>query len=344
MTASGKRKKTLSEVGEWGLLAQLEQFYPVKNKRLVVGFGDDVAVIDPSPQQEEYLVATVDAMVEGTHFVRGEYDPYVVGRKLLAVNLSDIAAVGAIPEFFMVSIAAPKNIAVNRITTIFKGLRDEAQRYGVILVNGDTVGGNRLHLSLTLLGKKPKNEHLPLRSSARSGQFIYITGTPGDSGAGLQLLLDGEKPRRGSRLHTLLEQHLSPEPRIEEGRAVARHFSDTAMIDVSDGVYHELCLISRFSSIGCEISLEAIPLSDQLVEYCTSHHKNPLDFALYGGEDYELIFTTKTSPETVSRLFKDEGTRTPVTCIGKTTKTGKVMLLDKKGALVKPRNTTFSHF
>ena len=339
-----KRNLRVSDVGEWGLLDLLKRHYSLKDSRVVVGFGDDVAVVDPYPKAKDYLISTVDTLVEGTHFTVGDFDPVLLGKKTIAVNLSDIAAIGGIPEFYLISLAVSGNTRVETIRKIYKGLCQEARKYGVSLINGDTVRSERLVLTLTLFGRKPKKEPLALRSNARPGQKVYITGMPGESGAGLQIILEKRHERQGRSNSRLVTRHLAPTPRIKEARALVQNLDDIAMIDVSDGVMHELSLVSRFSSVGFDIEMPAIPISSALKSYCLRKKEDPLKFALFGGEDYELLFTTATSPARVARIFSENKIRTPVSCIGTVTHGNKIILRDSEGKPLALKDITFQHF
>ncbi|MCD6386071.1 thiamine-phosphate kinase [Candidatus Sumerlaeota bacterium] len=336
--------KRLSDVGEWGVLERLKKFYPLDDARLVVGFGDDAAVIDLSPEHNEYLLVTVDTLVEGTHFLPAHYDPYLLGKKALAVNLSDISAFGGIPEFFLVSLAVPGSFSLKDVNRIYKGICDEAKKYNLLLANGDLVRSKRLVISITVLGKKPKNEHLPLRSSVQVGQFVYVTGTLGDSGAGLHILQKKQLYKPRTPEWRLVQRHIAPTARVNEGRLLGSHLSDLAMIDISDGLYNELSLLSKFSGVGFDIKLANIPLSTELSEYCRARKINPYHFALYGGEDYELLFTTFASPEQVSHLFTENCLVTQLSCIGKVTAKKQIVFRDTAGRNLKVTDRTFRHF
>lgn len=337
-------RKRLSDVGEWGVLERIKKFYPVDDARVVVGFGDDAGIIDLSPELKEYLLVTVDMLVEGTHFIPGSYDPYLLGKKALAVNLSDISALGGIPEFFLVSLGVPATFPLKDVDRIYKGMCDESPKYNLLLANGDLVRCNRLVISITLIGKKPKDEPLPLRTSSRAGQFVYTTGTLGDSGAGLQILRSKRVFNPRSIEWRLVQRHNAPTPRVYEGRLLSTNLSDLAMIDISDGLYNELKLLSRFSGVGFDIELANIPLSTELIKYCQSRKINPYHFALYGGEDYELLFTTSATPEEVTRLFVENSLKTKVSCIGKVIPGRQIVFRDTSGRRVKPSDRTFRHF
>ncbi|MCX7766969.1 MAG: thiamine-phosphate kinase, partial [Candidatus Sumerlaeia bacterium] len=223
--------RKLADIGEWGLLEKLKRFYPLHNARLIVGFGDDAAVLDFSSESNFYLLATVDTLVEGTHFLSTCYEPILLGKKAVTVNLSDIAAIGGIPEFMLVSLAVPPDFPISTLNTIYQGMLSVAKEHNVILVNGDTVRSPLLTLTICLLGKKPKQEHLPLRSVARPEQYVYVTGTLGESGLGLQLLKTKRKSQLTPPERGFVRRHLDPTARVQEGQWLTLNFSDMALID-----------------------------------------------------------------------------------------------------------------
>lgn len=336
--------KRLSDIGEWGLLEKLKRFYPTADSRLLVGFGDDTAVIDPAPESKDYLLLTVDTLVEGTHFLVARYDPYLLGKKSVVVNLSDIAAMGGIAEFMLVSLAAPRSLPAKIIDNIYRGISAAAKEHNLLLVNGDTVKSRRLVITIFLVGKKPKAENLLLRSTARPEQRVYVTGMLGESGLGLYLLKSHPGFLRGRIEQRFVRRHLEPTARVDEGRLLARNFSDLAVIDISDGLYNELNLLKKFSRVGFEIELSAIPISQEMRRYCERKGLDPLHFALFGGEDYELLFTTTTPAAKVRELFSKNSPQTAATCIGKVTKTKKIRFLAPDGKIVSFSDRTFRHF
>lgn len=336
--------RKLSDTGEWGLLEKLKRFYPVNDARLIVGFGDDAAVIDFSSQSDFYLLATVDTLVEGTHFLSSCYDPILLGKKAVTVNLSDIAAIGGIPEFMLVSLAAPPDFPVPILNTIYQGMLAVAKEHNVILVNGDTVRSPRLTLSICLLGKKPKQEHLPLRSAARPEQYVYVTGTLGESGLGVHLLKTKRKSQLTALERSFVRRHYEPTARVREGRWLTVTFSDLALIDISDGLFNELNLLKKFSSVGFDINLTRIPISPPLHHYCQRQGLDALHFALFGGEDYELLFTTATTPQKMQSLFSTHFPSVPVSCIGTTISAKKIKFRNLTGKTIRLSDHTFRHF
>jgi len=251
---------------------------------VVLGIGDDAAVLRVPADSE--LVATVDAIVEGVHFL-STADAADVGYRALAVNLSDLAAMGAEPAWALLALILPA-ADDEWLAGFVRGFFELADRHGVALVGGDTNRGPRC-ISVQLNGFVPRGAHLT-RSGAHAGDLLYVTGTLGDAAAGLLLERDGEgRDARGAE--ELRRRFLRPEPRVEEGCALRPLAS--AAIDVSDGLVLDAGRLSRASGVGIELELERLPMSTALR---AAHGESAAHtFALSGGDDYELLFTV--SPE-----------------------------------------------
>jgi thiamine-monophosphate kinase len=258
-----------SVVNEFELIARLTGSLP-SNSSVVVGVGDDCAVLE-SGQPGRYLLLKTDAVVEGIHFT-SEAAPEQIGHKALGRGLSDIAAMAGQPTAALVTLALPKNFNAEHIERIFAGINQLAQRYGVAIVGGETTTNpERLLISISLLGEVQK-AHCILRSGARDGDAVLVTGELGGSRSG---------------------KHLDFEPRLAEAQWLARHFPIHAMIDLSDGLAGDLRHILQRSGVGAELLERAIPVSRaaRLQARAKSPAKPPLLAALTDGEDFELLFT-----------------------------------------------------
>lgn len=268
----------LREIGEFGLIKRLSR--KAKRRDVMVGIGDDTAVIRSG---NEYLLYTTDMMVEGDHFKvewsRGEQ----VGRKAMASNISDIAAMGGVPEYALVSIALPSDVSVEYVESIYDGMYEVADRYGVDVIGGDTTHGALMVINIALTGRADE-EHLTLRSGAKIGDYILVSGPLGGSRAGLELLMRGYKEPQWP-----IEKHLDPGCRMDIALDVARYAR--AMIDVSDGLASEVRHICEESGTGAIIEKENIPLNEETIKAGEALGMDPYEFALNGGEDYELVFT-----------------------------------------------------
>jgi thiamine-monophosphate kinase len=233
-------------------------------------------------------------MVENSHFSLAWHSPYQVGKKLMEVNVSDIVAMGGTPRWAFISLALTRDTEVEFMDEFYRGLYDSARKHGVALVGGDTTHGRELALNLALIGDVEK-QFVRFRSGARPGDLICVTGTLGKSEAGLRLLQNGNKDG-------YLTGHLEPICRHkEEGKTIARRAH--AMIDVSDGLGSEVAHICEESGTGARIDCESIPLSRETIDAARSVGGDPYLYALYGGEDFELVFTIP--PEQCAGLRKE---------------------------------------
>jgi thiamine-monophosphate kinase len=262
---------------------------------IVKGVGDDCAVLEYTP--DTYLLVTVDMMVENSHFSLEWHSPRQVGKKLMEVNVSDIIAMGGTPRWAFISLALTRDTEVEFMDEFYSGLYDSARKHGVALVGGDTTHGREMALNIALIGDVEK-QFVRFRSGARPGNLICVTGTLGKSEAGLKLLQKRKKDG-------YLEGYLEPKCRLaEEGKTIARRAS--AMIDVSDGLGSEVAHICDESGTGARVDWEAIPLSRETIDAARSVGGDPYQYALYGGEDFELVFTIPPEQcEGLRREFSD---------------------------------------
>ena len=279
----------LSTLGEFGLIELLSRGLPATRPDVVKGIGDDAAVLRVSG--ENWLLFTADMLVEDVHFSFACAAPEQVGYKALAVNVSDIAAMGGWPAHALISLGVPAAMPVGVLQGIYAGLRRAADEYGVNIVGGDTVKSpERLIISVALLGLVEAGRAI-YRSGARPGDLIFVTGPLGNSAAGLHLCRHPETTVSPETAAFLRAAHLEPRARVGAGRVLAKTGQVTAADDISDGLAGELHEICRASGVGCRIREEAVPLDPRLREAARAAGRDPLDWALYGGEDYELVFT-----------------------------------------------------
>jgi len=287
----------LSVLGEFGLIDRIRKTSPRNKKRAPIGIGDDAAALLLS--SSSLLLATTDMLIEGVHFDLKTTDLYSLGWKSAAVNLSDIAAMGGVPRYCLTALGIPSSLSVDDIGEFYRGVNACLKKFGVLLVGGDTCSSRKgLIISVTVLGEAEKRRILT-RSGAKPGDLLYVTGTPGDSGAGLELLNTrgkGQGARGKGNLNKLIEKHLRPVPRVAEGRQLALSGIVSAMIDVSDGLSSDLGHICEQSGVGAEVFAEYIPLSKEL-RSAKVLKQTPLEYAMTGGEDYELLFTSPVERE-----------------------------------------------
>ncbi|MEZ0328087.1 MAG: thiamine-phosphate kinase [Dissulfuribacterales bacterium] len=270
---------------------------------VLVNIGDDCGVIRPSDGHN--LLVTTDTLVENVHFDLAYFDPFSLGRKTTAVNLSDIAACGGTPRWAFLNLAVRTGLPDDFFELFLNGLFTELRGYGVHLTGGDTVSShNELSITLTLLGETRPNLHLT-RSTARSGDLIYCSGTLGDAACGLHWLIN-QKSRKNRlampkylrfALKRAIKRHLTPIPRLALGRALAEKGLATACIDSSDGLATDIAHICTQSGVMAEIDTKAIPISRSSRLLCRTLGLSPVKMALTGGEDFELIWTTPPDKE-----------------------------------------------
>ena len=294
----------LREIGEFGLIARIKNSWPSSSPQVIQGIGDDAAVSSLGPGND--LVSTVDLLIEDVHFDLSFIDAYPLGRKSLAVNLSDLAAMGAAPRWLLISLALPSHLGVDFTDQFFAGMRAAAQPHGVSLIGGDTSSSpDRLFISLTLLGEG-KKESLVFRRGAKPGDDLYVTGTLGDSLLGLHWArsLKGRAPSQEEKF--LLERHLDPTPRLREGQVLAERRLARAMIDISDGLLSDLHHICEESQVGALIWADRIPQSPAFRSLVPASPGEEWKWALKGGEDYELLFSAPPEKaEELAALGKD---------------------------------------
>jgi thiamine-monophosphate kinase len=276
---------------------------------VITGIGDDAAIVRPAIGKD--VIACCDLMVEGVHFRREWAPPKLIGRKALAVTLSDVAAMGGRGRFAMISVALPQDCSSEFVDQLFEGICELADAFNVSIIGGDTSSSpGSLFLDTMVLGECAPDRAVT-RSGAREGDSIYVTGELGASALGLKLLeqgirLDDRQPsgsaEKTERIHReALLKHLAPVPRLEIGSTIGERGLATAMIDISDGLSTDLSHILDESRIGAVIQTEAIPIARCVELFAAgSPDLDPFQLALHGGEEYELLFTC--SPQNQAQI------------------------------------------
>ena len=308
----------IDELGEFGLIDRIQRGLPVPGKDVIIGIGDDVAVLRAVPstslRTEGVWLATCDVQMEGAHFMRDAINPRDLGRKALAINLSDIAATGGTPRFALVSLGLPGDLAVEFIDELYAGLRAEAETF-----NTDIVGGNisrsrlGLFIDIFLLGEAPR-ENVMLRSGARVGDKILVTGTLGDAAAGVALLLNPNLTTTPAYAATARTRLGLPTPRVREGELIGASHLATAMLDISDGLASDLGHICERSGVGARVIAEKMPVAAENRTLAVEAHNNAWHLALFGGEDYELLLTAPAAQAEIlaDRITNEAGTRVSI--------------------------------
>lgn len=293
----------LRNLGEFGFIERVARLVGGSQRPVVRGIGDDAAVVSLGPTRA--LLLTVDLLIEHIHFSRATARMKDVGFKAAVSNFSDIAAMGGTPQFALTAVAAPPSTAVKQMDALYAGLHEACRRYGVQLLGGDTSASpHHVFVSVTVAGMAPPREVLT-RDGASVGDDIYVTGTIGDSCAGLRLLQSSSKRRvlaGAGRKHVrfLIRRHLRPTARVRESQFLTRHRLANAAIDLSDGLSGDLRHLCGQSRVGAEIHAGSLPLSPALRWFAGRHREDPVRIALEGGEDYELLLTV--SPKKRRRL------------------------------------------
>jgi thiamine-monophosphate kinase len=288
----------ITQIGEFCLIDLLAKNTICDQSSVAVGIGDDAAAILPSPGKIELV--TADMLVETIHFDLRTTTPRQLGRKAIAVNLSDIAAMGGTPKHALVSLALPPQTQVEFVLALYEGMKEICQEFQVNIIGGDTVASpDKLVLNVTVIGEAA---NLVKRSGARAGDVVAVTGTLGDSAAGLELLLNNAAAKF-SNSKVLTDAHLSPKPQVALGQKLAAAGA-ASMDDVSDGLAGEAHEIAAASQVGLELYADKIPLSQATISVARYFNKSPLAYALYGGEDFQLLFTMP--PAIFADLLKTE--------------------------------------
>lgn len=305
---------TISNFSEFNLIERFSQRFTKNLDPEVTGIGDDCAVVPWT--ENESLVATTDMLVQDTHFIKEAISPYDLGYKSLSVNLSDIAAMGAVPTFAFLSLALPKEIELEWIDSFFSGLGDLADQFNVKLLGGDTTCSKKsIVINLTLLGKV-QTQNLKYRSMAQNRDVVCVTGHLGDSAAGLRALL--EKKIFDEDLNFLIQRHHRPQIYLREAAWLSKQKSVHAMMDISDGIDSDIRHILKKSNCGCIIRLDEIPLSQPLMRSSKKFNWDMFTLALSGGEDYSLLLTVNPNDFfQVNKAYKKEFNSSlfPIGCI-----------------------------
>jgi thiamine-monophosphate kinase len=290
--ALSARSQANSPIREFDLIKALKRRYGTVDSRVVLGIGDDAAVI--ASDRHRHWLLTTDLLAERVHFDRRTAALGDVGFRAAIANLSDIAAMGGTPGYLLVSVAIPHDTTTRHVEQLYHGIMAACRPYGVRLIGGDTSASQGgWFINLTVIGSADSN-HILLRSGARAGDDLYVTGTLGDSRAGLHVLqrLRGTARSLSARHRQFLKRrHLRPTARIREGHWLSKGRWATSAIDLSDGLSGDLRHLCAESGVGALVELAALPISSACRQYATSVRQDPQSIALAGGEDYELLFT-----------------------------------------------------
>jgi thiamine-monophosphate kinase len=331
----------VSELGEFGLIDLLAKMAnaPRDNQlpswhQLLIGIGDDAAAWQGDASIQ---LATVDSFIQDVHFPSGIASWQELGWKAMAVNLSDIAAMGGVPKYALVSLALPEDTEVDDVTALYTGMLDLAQQYGVAIIGGDTSSAPLVIIIITILGNSKNGDKAILtRSTAKLGELVAVTGYLGAAAAGLEMLsqkLQFDPPATAC----FKQAFLYPYPRIAEGQLLIEQGVKTA-IDISDGLISDLSQICKASKVSARIEVERIPIEPEVKAH---FGERALELALSGGEDYELLFIAKA--KVIDKV--KQSASCPITVIGEifAGREG-VTVVDRQGNPIDVGKAGWEHF
>ena len=317
----------IQEYGEFKLISEITKI--VKHSSIIKGIGDDCAVLTISSTlkayaknkkdnsdktNNEFILVTTDMFVNNNHFNTEWYTPEQIGKKIIEASISDIAACGGSPLYATIAMSLPKTTDVDWIKKVYLGIYNTSEKHRLLIVGGDSTSGKEISFSVTIIGKVHDKE-LCLRGHAQVNDLILISGTVGKSMAGLQVFFKEKELKNKKKNEYIInknnnyiinckEAHLNPRCRLDVSTQIAKYVH--AMIDISDGVSSEIKHICNESNVGAAIEKEKIPLNNETKKTAEMLGQDPYDWALYGGEDFELLFTiSQNTYNEYEELFKD---------------------------------------
>jgi thiamine-monophosphate kinase len=327
---------TVADIGERALIARIKTRVSMP-AWVVVGPGDDAAVIQP--ERGTFDVLTTDAQVEGVHFDRRFVPPEAIGHRALAVNLSDLAAMGASPRAALLSLALPPSLEVADFERLVDGVLAAAAAHRVTLVGGNiTQTPGPLTVDVTAIGSvKPRR--ILTRAGARPGDEVYVTGSLGEAAVGLQRLQEGATDCPSD---SCVVRYLRPEPRVRAGMLLGRNRAASSCMDVSDGLADCVRQVAEASDVGITLDAAGIPVPADVRDAQARRGRDPLEPALSGGDDYELFFTVRPVHRGRLRAVCQQLGDLPITRIGVVTKRRDLLVRDEGGT--RPLPTGYEHF
>jgi thiamine-monophosphate kinase len=327
--------RTAADIGERALIARITARLPAP-AWLVVGPGDDAAVVEP--ERGALDVFTTDVQVEGVHFDRRFVTPDAIGYRALAVNLSDLAAMGARPRAALLSLVLPDAFELAAIDALVDGVLAMADTHRVAVIGGNIARSpGPLVVDVTAIGTVRRRRILR-RAGARHGDGVYLTGTVGDALVGLESLQHGG----AQTMHAQEQRYLRPEPRVRAGLALAGYRAAAACMDLSDGLADAVRQVAAASGVGIELDAASLPIADAVRRWHDARGRDATAAALQGGDDYELLFTSRPAHHGRLRGVRRAVGGLPITRIGVVTRERRVVLRTGDGARELPEG--FEHF
>ena len=330
---------TVADIGERALIARIKARVSMPSW-VVVGPGDDAAVI--KPQRGAFDVLTTDAQVDGIHFDRRFVPADAIGHRALAVNLSDLAAMGASPHAALLSLALPSSLDLAAFEQVIDGLLALAATHRVTLIGGNiTQTPGPLTLDVTAIGSARPRRVLT-RAGARPGDEVFVTGTLGEAAVGLQRLQVAPQAAADWPTDACVKRYLRPDPRVRAGMLLGRNRAASSCMDVSDGLADCVRQVAEASGVGITLEAAAIPVTAEVREAQKRKGQDPLALALGGGDDYELFFTVRPAHRGRLRAVCQQLGDLPITRIGVVTKGRELLVRDDAG--LHPLPTGYEHF
>ncbi|MBN2062543.1 MAG: thiamine-phosphate kinase [Deltaproteobacteria bacterium] len=331
----------LKQIGEFGFINRIMRGCLIRESGIIKSIGDDSAVF--SIPENEVILVTTDLLIEGVHFIRKATSGFNLGHKAMAVNLSDIAAMGGTAREAFVSIGIPPDCPVEFLDDLYNGMKALAAEYEVNLLGGDTTrSGRDLIINVSITGSAARDK-IVYRDNAANGDLLFTTGNLGDSRAGLHLVLNDTESEY-PEFDFLKKAHFLPKAYLHEGKFLASTGSTSAMIDISDGLSSDLAHIIEGSNTGARIYADKLPISPALRKFCALFNFDETNFAVSGGEDYTLLFTLRPEradeiSEKYLSLFGEK-----LIGLGEITETGKIELIMPDGASRAIEPSGWDHF
>ena len=323
------------KISEVELIRRIRYLNAPFQKNAQVGIGDDTAVLK-GKEGYSYLFTT-DTLVENVHFKWKFSSPSQIGWKALAVNISDIAAMGGYPLFALVTLGIPISTLFSTIKQVYEGILNLSSKLNMEISGGDVVRSPTFFISISILGEVESGRAI-LRSGAKPGDSLYLTGDIGAAACGLLCFNQKDNVLEPSIRKFLEEKWLTPFPRVKEAREIVAKGFATAMIDTSDGLSSDLYHILEESKVGAQIWEKSLPIAPETRESSLKLKKSPVEIALQGGEDYELLFTASSAVDV------EKSISFPVSKIGKIVSEPGLLLVDEKGQKKKLKPEGWDHF
>lgn len=319
----------VGDLGEFALISRLQaRLHAPQDEHIVRGIGDDCAVLRPSAGME--LLMTIDTQEEGVHFRRDWSSPQDIGWRCLAVNVSDIAAMGGQPLGAIVALLLPPSLDVAFIEALYDGMQAMATAYGCPVIGGNiSQRTDTLSVTITVLGEAPQSRSV-LRSGAEAGDEVWVTGHLGGGKAGLEVLLDPAMPDN-LPADEVLARYRRPRPRLQEAQYLRQHGGLHSLLDISDGLSSDLRHICEASGVGARLHAAHIPIAPQTRQIALARGVEPLDYALHGGEDFELCLTAPAGRIEALQDILQQQFDCPLTRVGEVQSGSGVTLLGPDG-------------